>query len=896
MGPSRQEPSRTTVARPDAAEGTAAAAAAVAMIALAPLGTALLPSRPGLLTEAGPTAGILVLAWLCGRPAAGWREMAPSTKWGLRLYTAAALWGTVVGIVSGHPLGRVAGQALAMLLLVAAAFVFSRLAGFRGEALVAGLGVASGVLLLLRGVTVLRPLPLTARLEELDAFAGGGVLAALVGSAYLLRRRTPLTLAAAFATVLVALGRFGDGAWTVLGVGLAVLCALALSRRRLTVGAAAAVALCVLAAAVVVRSPLSPRPAAPGAGPAPASFPWEPEDAEWRVAYEQWLWASPARRLVGQGLGAVESLAGPSADARPLTGAVRNVYLFLAYQLGLAGLAALTGLLLLVFASFASPGDSHRGWWWCAAGSVWVAHLLWSVTSAEILDLRIAPLLGAMVALVGRNPGAARADRPLGRPVLPAVLTAPLILAVAIPWWRGGPSHAVARTGLPNVVLLSIDTLRADHLGCYGYPRETSPVLDRLAGESLLYTNTQAPTPWTLPSHAGMLTGIHPFDLGIRGRTATLPEETPMLAEHLRRLGYRSAAFVDSTPDSYLGVRRGFGRGFDLYRHAPHVRNPLFLYDMAATVDVAARWLRRRDSARPFFLFLHTKSVHSVPDDSPDRPPYDQPSAYRGRFRPPDALPLSWKTPGGKGGSRYLSELNERLRAGELRREGFPAERREALMDQYDAGIYYVDAQIGRFLDLLESLALRESTVLIVTSDHGEAFLEHRQFLHAELYRPLLHVPLIVRLPGRRQGGVIHRLTTLTDIVPTVLELVGTPLPENFSGQPLPREDLTDSAPRTLFAYLGLSQARQDHQAYALHGAGWKLVYHDFAIPGEFVAELYDPRTDPAEQRPIEGRDEEVLAYLQALRTRLRQAPTHEVEEIRVDEETRRLLRALGYL
>ena len=226
----------------------------------------------------------------------------------------------------------------------------------------------------------------------------------------------------------------------------------------------------------------------------------------------------------------------------------------------------------------------------------------------------------------------------------------------------------------PNVILISIDTLRADHLGSYGYERDTSPELDRFAAESVRYGHAVAPAPWTLPSHAGMLTGRHPFEMGVTEQDSRLPEHVQTLAETLAGVGYQTAAFVDSLKKGFVGAERGFDRGFDVYSHAPHVRKAKYRYDMKTTVDVSTDWLSKRDPERPFFLFLHTKSVHTSPADPKvareSDVPYHKPEPYRGRFLEGGKERFRWTDAGGAFGVAFLKNVNRRILAGEMEPEG----------------------------------------------------------------------------------------------------------------------------------------------------------------------------------------------------------------------------------
>ncbi len=354
------------------------------------------------------------------------------------------------------------------------------------------------------------------------------------------------------------------------------------------------------------------------------------------------------------------------------------------------------------------------------------------------------------------------------------------------------PPAAEVPLAPPNLLLISIDTLRADHLGCYGYHRDTSPRLDALAADAVRFTAAYAPAPWTLPSHASMLTGMHPYEIGIDNQWRTLPEETPVVAELLARAGYLSAAFVDSQEKGFVGAGRGFSRGFELYQHAPHQPGGQ-RFDMAATVDAALAWLDERDRDKPFFLFLHTKSVHAAPSGEacldPRCFPYDKPDPFRFRYLSPEAASGSWTSPEDGSGQAYLWSLNAKILSGELDPRTYPRERIEVLEALYDAGIYYVDVHLGRLFEALEQRGLDDSTAVVVTSDHGEAFLEHSLLMHQEVYDTLLRVPLIVRLPppaGPAGGRVVESQVTLADVVPTLLRLARAEVPVGLTGRALP--------------------------------------------------------------------------------------------------------------
>ncbi len=413
------------------------------------------------------------------------------------------------------------------------------------------------------------------------------------------------------------------------------------------------------------------------------------------------------------------------------------------------------------------------------------------------------------------------------------------------------------------MLLISVDTLRADHLGCYGYPRATSPHLDALAAEAVRFETAIAPAPWTLPSHAALLTGTHPWLLGIRDGQAAVPE-VPTLAGELARAGYQTAAFVDSSARGYVGAERGFARGFAEYHHQPH--RPGRRHDAAATVDAALDWLASRDRDRPYFLFLHTKSVHALPIGAPCTDehcfPYDKPEPYRSFFFDPASAERVWSVDGQGHGQAYLWSLNRALQAGARREAAASAEDLAALRALYDAGIAATDAELGRLLAGLAAAGELENTVVVVTADHGEAFLDHDLLLHQEVYDELLHVPLLVRLP-RGEARVVREPVALEDVMPTVLRLAGAPLPAGLTGLPL----LGGAAPppgRAFFAYYTFYPP-YDYGAVALRQGHWKLVAQNFQRPrGDEAWQLFDLAGDPGETRPLrpEGPEAERLRHL----------------------------------
>ena len=486
----------------------------------------------------------------------------------------------------------------------------------------------------------------------------------------------------------------------------------------------------------------------------------------------------------------------------------------------------------------------------------------------------------------------------------------------------------------PHMLLISIDTLRADHLGCYGYGRETSPHLDRLAAEGVRFQRALAPTPWTLPSHGAMLSGVDPYLLGLTAQWRQIPPQAPMLAEVLQRRGYRTAAFVDSTPRGFVGGRRGFDRGFERFQHAPHGPVETPRYDIAATVGAALAWLDGRSAAgeeEPFFLFLHSRSVHAIPTDEPCRDarcsPYFAPPPWGERFLPQQVSAAIWDNGDGRRGQDYLWWLNEEISADGAPTPALPPRRLEELIALYDGAIAYTDHHLGRLFEGLEARGLRQDTWIVVTSDHGEAFLEHRLLMHQEVYDPTLRVPLLVSPPGGRNGGeVVTSTVALEDVAVTLMaasvpstSVASTsvtsipgpssstvPLPEGVTGRPLPLgphrggEASDPAAERSFFSYY-LFPEKFDYRAFAIERGGHKWVLHN-------------PRSEELEQQlwTVDGLDGETpwpsttepsaqeLALRSQLHRRLRalvqRVPMAEVDDPAHRGDGTEALSTLGYI
>jgi arylsulfatase A-like enzyme len=315
---------------------------------------------------------------------------------------------------------------------------------------------------------------------------------------------------------------------------------------------------------------------------------------------------------------------------------------------------------------------------------------------------------------------------------------------------RGGamaPRQQPGEASLPRAtrgyILISIDTLRADHLGCYGYIRPTTPFLDELSRRSTVFEEAYSQFPSTLVSHMSIFTGLYPREHGVLPPNDVLSPAIETLPEAFQRQGFRTGGFTEG---GFVSGRFGFRRGFDVFVSRDRHRDR----PIEGTFRRAADFLAGLRPGERFFLFIHTYAVHT---------PYDAPARYREPFWPGPPPPGAI-TPTGP----------------DLVRANMLAERPpQAVIDwltaSYDAGIRQTDEVLRNFFGALERLGLAREATVMVTADHGEEFMEHGLFNHTQLYRETLHVPLLVTHPGQRSAVRHSGVVQLVDLAPTLYEL-----------------------------------------------------------------------------------------------------------------------------
>ncbi|MGH0031667.1 MAG: sulfatase family protein [Myxococcota bacterium] len=415
----------------------------------------------------------------------------------------------------------------------------------------------------------------------------------------------------------------------------------------------------------------------------------------------------------------------------------------------------------------------------------------------------------------------------------------------------------------PNLLLVTLDTLRADRTSAYGYARDTTPRLRRLAEQGTRFAAAWAPAPITAPTHATLFTGLHPPGHGLVRNGLVLGDEHATLAETLAAAGYRTGAIVSSFA---VTAKFGFGQGFADYQQdfdpagssivwpewQGHRVEEGFDRTARPTTDRALAWLASARKDEPFFLWVHYFDPHA---------PYVAPRRFR-RFG---------TTPS----------------------------------DLYDAEVLYTDFHLARLLNALATRAA--DTLVVVVGDHGEGLLDHGYMEHDfQLYEEALRVPWILRMPGRVAAGhVVAEPTSLVDLLPTVLDLLGVGAPEGVQGTSraaaLTGDGASEDAPQPLFAQRPRFEPTTI-DGFAVEGDGFAVREGRFKLidlPDEERRELYDLEADPGERRDLSAERPETVERLARRiddwrRTMGRQSSS-EGAGTTVAPEDRERLRAMGY-
>lgn len=582
-------------------------------------------------------------------------------------------------------------------------------------------------------------------------------------------------------------------------------------------------------------------------------------------------------------------------------------------------LEAAFGLMaVLIFSSAFFPGASIWRSWMC---SPWIAvPLIFAVlklrdffNGAAMLSVAIVGLWAGVSVAVLAGSRMRFLSRTLEGRFLPltalscvVLLTALVSASLALDAPPRIPAAKAASQSRPNVLLVVLDTVRADHLSVYGYKRQTTPYLEALARETVLFRNAISASDMTLSSHGSLFTGLYPSWHGAH-LTRSVPQPLDpsfrTLAEILSDNGYTTMAVLANC--AYLRPAFGLNQGFDLY----DVRTPVSasaasreclrgllsrgLNHFVSTAEFF-RSYRRGDEitgdalrifnamhgrGSPFFLTLNYMDTHD---------PYIPPPPYNDLF------------PGRNPKFDHLGRVTELHRElALLQTSATTAADLRHIDSQYDGALAYEDAEVKRLLDGLKQAGLYDNTLIVVTSDHGEAlgersFLGHSSSVHQEL----VHVPLLVKYPGSTSpsaGQPIETITSGVDIMPTVLDVAGIAIPPNLQGQSLRK--LSAQAPGLVLAesfpnYLARLKQRSDLGQRAIYQGHWKYIG---STTGQ--KELYNLSDDPKElQNLYKSEDPVSRKFSEELDQWLQAIPNRKTAPDKMDRQTRDRLRSLGYI
>lgn len=469
------------------------------------------------------------------------------------------------------------------------------------------------------------------------------------------------------------------------------------------------------------------------------------------------------------------------------------------------------------------------------------------------------------------------------------LLLLPAAIGIALLGWRWASTPSPAPQAPPNVLLVSIDSLRADRVHAMGNPHETSPTIHALARDGVLFRNAVSSSSWTIPAHMTLLTGMLPGEHGVIAPTRQLREDVVTLADAFRVNGYATAGFVSGP--TVRGVY-GFAQGFETYDDDTIVAPNRLLSQKGITsptiAELASGWLERwhaSDERKPFFLFLHWWDVHY---DYEPPPPYDRmfDPDYRGTITS-DGF-----------------EMNPAIHA------GMPEEDLQHLLALYDGELRFTDEHIGRVIALLDRLGVLDDTLVVVTADHGDEFFEHGGKGHGHtLFEEVVHIPLVIRYPRRVPAGqVVERQVRLVDVAPTVLGLVGVTPPPGFGS----RTSFPDVGGRDLTPWITDPERIGDlpdlpailelrKGLIAVRTNEHKLIVH---LKNHHPPYLFDLVADRAETKNLASDDPssptaDVQARLMELVTGWRrEIPTlpRAYKRLTLEPELERRLEALGYV
>ncbi len=472
---------------------------------------------------------------------------------------------------------------------------------------------------------------------------------------------------------------------------------------------------------------------------------------------------------------------------------------------------------------------------------------------------------------------------------------AALLLTLTGLGWTQQPAAVTDKTAQPsavadaaapayNILLISLDSLRADHLRAYGYQRDTAPTIDRLAREGILFDNAIATSSWTLPTHMTMFTGRYQLSHGVIDETSALPSSIPTLGQIFKTAGFSTAGFASGP---YLAGHYGYERGMDTYQDlSARFSDPREARSAVLSPEVnsnALAWLDAHAGER-FFLFLHYFDIHYD---------YVPPAPYDTMFDP------DYK--GTIDGRNFIerSDINPHMDKRDL----------DHIRALYDGEIRFTDEHVGRVLDKLESLGLLEKTVVLLVADHGDEFFEHgNKGHHRTVYDEVIHVPFVLRLPGKAHAGQkIENQVSLVDVLPTLLDSAAVAAPAGAEGVSI-RRFFEGAPPQRDAVYSEFYDKQGFNLQVARRTPTDKTIHHFNRIthPTRGAIEYYDLAHDPREHDDLSAAQpaavmSSVTKMGDWLNQRWRAERSAESAagghaSIKIDKDTMERLKSLGYV
>lgn len=435
-----------------------------------------------------------------------------------------------------------------------------------------------------------------------------------------------------------------------------------------------------------------------------------------------------------------------------------------------------------------------------------------------------------------------------------------------------------------DVLLISLDTLRRDAVGLYSRDGESlTPAIDAFARDSVIFTHSFAPIPFTLPSHMTMFTGFYPDVHAVSSGKSLLAREFTTLPEILQRANYSTAGFVTN---DWMKGEFGFARGFERFERLKHGLT------FADRVNRRAFEVLDNSAAdRPFFLFLHYFDAHSdFHHPGGNTLPYYAPEPYHRAEMGAQPFTYDFCDEGNNCATKYLI-------AADRERRPLSSVEIEKVYRLYRAGVRYLDDQLANLFDGLKRRRLYDSSLIVLVSDHGEEFREHGRFIHGQTYDENIAVPLLIKLPyGRYRGTMVDGLVEHTDLLPTLLDFLNVTVDIPFQGTSLvPLIEGRASGKRVV-----LSEDKFVPGRYALRSSRYKLIFDT----GSKATELYDLASDPRERTNLSGERPRLVAGMRARLLQVleknselaaRVGSVGQVDEV-LDEAEQERLRSLGYL